>query len=510
MYRQVISAALSGVEGHMVAVEIDISSGFPVFQIVGMPDSAVREAADRVRTSVRNSGYEFPLEKITVNLAPAELRKEGAGYDLAMAVGILMCKEVIKKNKVSDCLILGELSLNGDIRPVDGMLPMVHSARESGLKKCLVPVENAKEAAVVEGMEVIGVKTLKEAVDYLNDQLTLEPTCLDLSTLFDRMPYLYDCDFKDVKGQAHVRRALEVAAAGMHNVMMIGPPGSGKTMMAKRLPSILPNVNFEESLAITKIYSVSGKMKSGSPLVMTRPFRSPHHTISNAALIGGGSIPKPGEISLAHNGVLFLDELPEFKKSVIEVLRQPLEDGEVTVSRVNATVDYPARFMLVCSMNPCPCGYYPNMEKCSCTPYQIKRYLNKISGPLLDRIDLHVEAANINYEALNTVGDGESSAAIMNRVKNAQAFQKARNEEWHVIYNAHLKASNIDKVCTMDGSAKKMLRLAFDKIELSARAYHRILKVARTIADLASEEIIREHHIAEAVQYRTLDRKYWR
>lgn len=509
MYNQVKSAALVGVEGHMVTVEVDTSSGFPRFDIVGMPDSSVKESTDRVRTAIKNSNYEFPMERITVNLAPAELRKEGAGYDLAIAVGIMLCKEVLKGNKVDDYLVLGELSLNGEIRSVNGVLPMVHSAFEKGLVKCIVPLANAKEAAVVEGVEAIGVSHIREVVDFLNDEMSIDPTIVDIQALFESRTGIYPYDFKDVKGQENVRRALEVAAAGMHNVMMIGPPGSGKTMMAKRLPSILPDVNFDESIAITKIYSVSGKMRGDMPLVVNRPFRSPHHTISNAALIGGGAVPKPGEISLAHNGVLFLDELPEFQKNVIEVLRQPLEEGEVTISRVSATIDYPARFMMVCSMNPCPCGYYPNPEKCSCTPYQIKRYLNKVSGPLLDRIDLHVEASTVDFKAINKVEASESSMEIMRRVLASQSIQKARYEEMGITYNAHLQAKDIDKICILDDPSKVMIKFAFEKMGLSARAYHRVLKVARTIADLEASDVIRENHIAEAIQYRTLDRKYW-
>ncbi len=509
MYNQVKSAALVGVEGHMVTVEVDTSSGFPRFDVVGMPDSSVKESTDRVRTAIKNSNYEFPMERITVNLAPAELRKEGAGYDLAIAIGIMLCKEVIKSDMVDDYLVLGELSLNGDIRPVAGVLPMIHSAHAAGLNKCIVPGANAKEAAVVGGVEVIGVNHISEVVDYLNNELVIEPLVLNVKELFEKKEGIYPYDFKDVKGQENVRRALEVAAAGMHNVMMIGPPGSGKTMMAKRLPSILPDVSFEESIAITKIYSVSGKMRSDKPLIVTRPFRSPHHTISNAALIGGGGVPKPGEISLAHNGVLFLDELPEFQKNVIEVLRQPLEEGEVTISRVNATIDYPARFMLVCSMNPCPCGYYPNPEKCSCTPYQIKRYLNKVSGPLLDRIDLHVEASTVDFKAINSVALGEDSKHIMDRVLASQEIQQERYKAMGIKYNAHLRAKDMDHICVLDDASKSMIKFAFEKMGLSARAYHRVLKVARTIADLEASEVIRENHIAEAIQYRTLDRKYW-
>lgn len=504
-----MSGALVGVDGHMVTVEVDLSNGFPRFDIVGLPDNAVKESTDRVRTAIKNSEFDFPMERITINLAPADLRKEGSGYDLAIAIGILLGKETIKTGATSGVLILGELSLSGGIRSVNGILPMIDSAIKAGIRKCIVPLINAQEAAVVEDMEVYGVKHLGEVVDFLNGELELEAIKVNLESIFRGQQSIYPYDFKDVKGQASVRRALEVAAAGMHNVMMIGPPGSGKTMMAKRLPSILPSVSFEESIDITKIYSVSGKMKGGQPLVVTRPFRSPHHTISNAALIGGGTVPKPGEISLAHNGVLFLDELPEFAKNVIEVLRQPLEEGEVTISRVNSTIDYPAKFMMVCSMNPCPCGYYPNVEKCTCSPHQIKRYLNKVSGPLLDRIDLHIEASTIDFNAINSADYGETSANMMKRVLESQKVQIERHHKLGITYNAHLRAKDIDEICVLDDPSKAMMKFAFEKMGLSARAYHRILKVSRTIADLDHSEVIKENHVAEAIQYRTLDRKYW-
>lgn len=509
MLSKINTCILQGLNGYIVEVETDISNGLPGFSIVGLPDTAIRESKERVKTAIKNSGIDFPIHRITVNLAPASLKKEGSQIDLSIAVGILVAIEVIEYDDFSKYAFIGELSLDGRINKIEGALPIVISLKETGIEKIIIPDGNKEECSVVKGIDIIPVKTLYDLILYLNNEIDICPYITEVDNIFDMANNDYE-DFKDVKGQENLKRAMEIAAAGAHNIMMIGPPGSGKTMISRRLPSILPQLTFEESLEITKIYSVAGVLE-GNSLVTKRPFRAPHHTMSSVALVGGGRIPKPGEVSLAHYGVLFLDEMPEFQKNVLEVLRQPMEDGQVTISRVNASVSYPAKFMLVASMNPCPCGYYGDpTHECSCSPANIERYLGKISGPLLDRIDIHVEVTPVKYKDLQSKQDSESSSSIRERVNKARKHQIARYKEDNIFSNAQLTTRNIKKYCKLDEAGNKILDNGFKNLGFSARAYNKILKVSRTIADLDGEENIKEYHIAEAIQYRNLDRKFWR
>ena len=508
MYSKVNSMAIQGIDGIPVSIEVDISSGLPEFSLVGFLSSEVKEAKERVRTSLRNSGYALPARRITINLAPADLRKEGAGFDLGIAVGILASYSLIPVKALEGCVFLGELGLDGRICPVPGVLSAVLSAREHGFHTCFVPKANAPEGAVVKEIRVVGVETLEQMARFLQDPAAQEPEkTLEYGSWEEHVSY--PVDFSEVNGQQAMRRAAEVAAAGMHNLLFVGSPGSGKTMVARRIPTILPELSLEESLEVTRIYSVCGMLPGDTPILRERPFRAPHHTISHQALVGGGRIPKPGEVSLANRGVLFLDELPEFQKNALEALRQPLEDRHVTISRIHGSCRFPADMMVCAAMNPCRCGYYPDRSRCQCGDHEVRRYLQRISRPLLDRMDLCVEAPPVGYEEIGGAWENESSADIRRRVAAAWKIQRERFRGLDIFFNSQIKGKDVKKWCRLSRNEEKLMEQVFRQMELSARAYHRVLKVARTIADLAGSEMIREEHLGEALGYRGLDQKFW-